>query len=556
VAIALATLALMLATEPQLAIVWDEGCTLGREARVRGWIRLLIDPSREATCWDVPELGLVPGDRVKDRPDIRGIASRSDLFRPDVFAWFWPFAREEPHGHPALYAQVGLLGDLVAPRWDVVRRARLGPMLVFSSAAGAIFVALARRGGWIAGAAGAAAWVFHPHLFALGHYAHYDGLLSALWVGSILAFDRAIEPESRLRWAWMIGFGLLAGCAAATKFTGWLLPVPFLAWVVLARERRAAWALTAGGLVAALSVYVFNPPFWFHPVEGVQRFLASNLGRGQTIPLPVYFLGKVVRTPLQSLPWYNTLLWTIAATPVGILGLGILGACWTVRRGGFVHPTWGALPSLGLVHWVFLLVLRALPHTPGHDGVRLFLPAFGCLALLAGPAAARLLTWRAGLGRGLVGVAIAEAAVGLASIMPVPLSYYSPLVGGLPGAARLGLEPTYYWDALDSKTLAWLNRHTQPGAAVRFGMFARTLGYLHSRGTLRPEPVRPDSERPASWYVLQNRPGMFGANDRWLIEHERPAYVRSRFGVPLVLVYPDASLRRCAAALTEEKPSR
>ena len=34
-AIAVATAALLLATEPRLAIVWDEGYTLGREARLR-----------------------------------------------------------------------------------------------------------------------------------------------------------------------------------------------------------------------------------------------------------------------------------------------------------------------------------------------------------------------------------------------------------------------------------------------------------------------------------------------------------------------------------------
>ena len=52
---------------------------------------------------------------------------------------------------------------------------------------------------------------------------------------------------------------------------------------------------------------------------------------------------------------------------------------------------------LFLVHWIFLMVLRALPHTPGHDGVRQFLPAFGILALLTGLGArtivSRLRTW-------------------------------------------------------------------------------------------------------------------------------------------------------------------
>ena len=42
--VALVTATLMLATEPRLAIVWDEGYTLGREARLRLWFRALADP--------------------------------------------------------------------------------------------------------------------------------------------------------------------------------------------------------------------------------------------------------------------------------------------------------------------------------------------------------------------------------------------------------------------------------------------------------------------------------------------------------------------------------
>ena len=35
----------MLATEPYLAIVWDEGYTLGREERLREWFHALADPA-------------------------------------------------------------------------------------------------------------------------------------------------------------------------------------------------------------------------------------------------------------------------------------------------------------------------------------------------------------------------------------------------------------------------------------------------------------------------------------------------------------------------------
>ena len=90
-------------------------------------------------------------------------------------------------------------------------------------------------------------------------------------------------------------------------------------------------------------------------------------------------------------------------------------------------------------HWLFLLILRALPHVPGHDGVRLFLPAFGVLALLGGlgaRSASRI--GRADGPRWRIAAALLEGAASIAVMMPVPLSYFSPIVGGLPGATKLG----------------------------------------------------------------------------------------------------------------------
>ncbi len=101
IAIAMATLALMVATEPKLAIVWDEGFTLGREARIRSWFRAVRNPATFARTWVPPSPGseLVQQDRVRP-PGRDEVGSRGQLFAPGVIAWFWPFAREEPHGHP------------------------------------------------------------------------------------------------------------------------------------------------------------------------------------------------------------------------------------------------------------------------------------------------------------------------------------------------------------------------------------------------------------------------------------------------------------------------
>jgi len=542
-AVAVATFVLLAATGPRLSIVWDEGFTLGREARVRDWLRAVRDPRAFAATW-------VPPDLLKElvQPDGRRapfpteVDTRAKLFEPRVIEWFWPFARDEPHGHPPVYALVGLAGDLIAPSWETLARARLGPMLLFSLTAGALFTFLAGRWGVWAGGAAAGAFVLQPRMFAHAHYAHYDNVLTCLWVGSLLAFARAArvgEPD-RARgpnWGWVVAFGVLAGAAAGTKLTGWFLPVPFFAWALLYRDRRAGFTLIVGGAVALATLYALTPPWWNNPVAGVERFLWSNLTRSATTKIPTMFLGRVILTPKDSLPWYNTLVWTAFVTPVGFLALALAGVVRAARRGR-CEP-FGVLAA---GHWAFLLVLRALPHTPGHDGERQFLAAFGCLAVVAGLGAASAVERLGRWGKAAVALALAEGAVSVALMMPVPLSYYSPLVGGLPGAARLGMEPTYYWDALTDDALDWLNRHTAPGEKVVFPTYPTSWRYLRQTGKLRASALPHEPGRPV-WYVVQNRPGAFPPGDRDLVARSGPRHVLvARWGVPLIWAFPYESV--------------
>jgi 4-amino-4-deoxy-L-arabinose transferase-like glycosyltransferase len=541
----------MVATEPRLAIVWDEGYTLGRVARLRAWSLALEDPARFAATWQPPALELVQQvGAIPPRQD-QVNTYRKLLFDPQVLAWFWPFAREEPHGHPPFYALVGLVGDYLTPSWAELPRARLGPMLVFSVTAGALFLFVVRRWGSWPGLLAAGAWVLQPNLFAIGHYATYDAILASLWVLAILTFaEAAVGEPSRLfpRWGWVFAFGILAGSAADTKLTGWFLPLPLLAWSLLYRDRRGLLTLAFGGIIAVLVLYALNPPWWTAPIAGVERFFHSNLSRDKTIPIPVQFLGRVYNTPKESLPWYNTLVWTVFVTPVGFLALAIAGLVRAGRR--FRADPVG---TLIVGNWLFLLLLRALPHTPGHDGVRQFLPAFGVLALVAALGAASALERFGRWGRAIVAVSLAEGALSVALMMPVPLSYFSPIVGGLPGATALGMEPTYYWDALSADTLEWLNTQPPTEAKVRFSSFPTSLLYLRQTHQLR-HGLLPNEPGPWSWYVLQNRPGAFSPLDRELIRHSPPARVVRKWGVPLVWVFPYDEVRAAEERLKRPLP--
>jgi 4-amino-4-deoxy-L-arabinose transferase-like glycosyltransferase len=569
-AVAALTLAIMVLTEPSLTIVWDEGYSLGREARVRTWFRALWDPVAFAEAWQPPVEDLVPPNRFSP-PRRDQLATRAGLLSPPVLDWFWPFAREEPDGHPPVYALVGLLGDLVAPTWETLPRARLGPMLVFSLTCGALFCFFkARWGPWSAFAA-AGAWMFQPHLFALAHYATYDGLLTSLWTGSVLAFAKAVErgagsPTILPHGRWVVVFGLLAACAMGTKLTGWLLPLPFLAWAILYRDRRGMVALVTGVLLAVAVLIALTPPWWRNPVFGLDRFFQSNLTRATTTPLKTLFLGTIYETPNGSLPWYNTAVWTLVVTPVGFLLLASAGIVQVAFRDpgrarllpsltgmrlgrSLVLPelrkpiqvlSRASSESLGmlfLVHWAFLMVLRALPHTPGHDGIRQFLPAFGLLALLAGLGAASVRNRIGAWGKSVILLAVVEGAVSVGLLMPVPLSYYSPLIGGLPGAARLGMEPTYYWDALQPEILEWLNAHTAPDQKVMFSRYPTSLLYLRQTHRLRVG-IQPHEPGEWAWYVVQNRSGALWAMERDLIAHGHPAKVFRKCGVHLLWVFP------------------
>ena len=230
----------MLATEPRLAIVWDEGYTLGREARIRLWFRALRDPAAFAADVDAarPRDELVQQDRWP-APRADRVDTRAKLFDP---AGARLVLAVRPRGAARAPAVLRDRRPGRRPRRAGLGRPAAGPVRADPGVqpdGRGLFAFVARRWGAWAGAAAAGAWALQPQLFGHGHYATYDALLTCLWVDAILAFWLAVEPgedgtpRRRPRWGWAVAFGVLLGWAADTKLTGWFLPLPFLAWVGL-----------------------------------------------------------------------------------------------------------------------------------------------------------------------------------------------------------------------------------------------------------------------------------------------------------------------------------
>ncbi len=406
-AVALLCALLLLATSSRLPIVWDEGDTIVR------------------------------AESLRDLADWR-----------QVGAWPYTIVRE---GHPPL---VGLLvagGERLAPGGlDPLTRDRFGPILLFSLAAGAMFYRLKRDYGlWIVGIVAIGVLMTMPRMFAHAHFATLDAPLTACWVLAWATFAPA-----RRNWAWTPLFALALGLTLAAKFTGWLAPLPFIAWTVLYRDRGGLRALAVGVPLAVMVFVALNPPLWSQPVEGLRTFFELNLNRGENpgLNITTQFFGRLYDLD-HPLPAYNTIVWTlIVVSPMSLLLAGV-GVVATIRR-------WRTDPvsTLLVFPWLTLLVVRALPWAPPHDGVRLFLPSFAFLAALAGVGAGRALYRETLFGPNrIVAQGWAKVAIGIALVMgtvdavayfPHGLSFYNRLIGGLAG------RPLWEWNQRTIGTLS------------------------------------------------------------------------------------------------------
>ena len=479
-----------------------------------------------------------------------------DSFRRacQIFDGQWEFTTTG-EGHPAGYAIVIAAGWRVADGWlPPLTAVRFGPIMLFACAAAAMFYRLAKDHSIPAGLGGVIAMVFLPRMFAHAHVAAGDGPLTACWIMTWAAFAPA-----RRGWKGALLWGVLLGLTLSMKATGWLAPVPFVVWTILYRDRAAARAVALGIPVAVAVFLLMNPPLWPQPIGGLARFFALNMGRAETgLNLATQFLGHMYNLD-HPLPWYNAFFWTAVTVPIGVLAFAGLGGLFTARQARD-----RSADVLIVLNWGILLVVRAFPGVPVHDGVRLFLPSFAFLAAMAGVGVHETwqwtsMRWPTGwrhcvLTSGVFLFVSAVCLLNLGLYAPQWLSYYNVTVGGLPGATAIGMEPTYWWDSLDRDSLAWLHAHTEENEKIRFASPSPDNMQLLSRwGFLRRgwHSSQPGRYR---WYVLQHRPSAWQPCDRRLLENATPAYRNTLLGVPLLSVYDYRDFERCEATASDTMP--
>ncbi len=228
---------------------------------------------------------------------------------------------------------------------------------------------------------------------------------------------------------------------------------------------RLAAAPTRGAGHARLDASSASACFgWAGPGSGtipgarLQAYLGTGVARSTIM---VQYFGQVVAD--RDVPWHYPWFYFAATVPVGLLALGAIGIGrgWSNRRDD-------PFPLLLARHD------RALSgpfqhQVPVYDGERLFLHVFPAWAMLIGLGFGWLWDQRfvEALEAGPRSAVLLFVQIhGVVALHPFGLSYYNGLVGGLPGAERLGLELTYWNDPVDQVLLDRLATKQMPGASA------------------------------------------------------------------------------------------
>jgi 4-amino-4-deoxy-L-arabinose transferase-like glycosyltransferase len=422
------------------------------------------------------------------------------------------------------------LGD-PDPTGTHVMGARLAPALAFAVLVGLVTHAAAFRYGRAAGTAAGFALVAMPRVFAHAHLAALDTFLSLFWVLGLLSANAALGRRRPL--IAMAAAGPALGLALLTKIHAWFLLPIILVWACLRlglRRGVAAWAGWA--IVGCLLFFLGWPWLWYDTVARLARFWGTGVNR---VALRVQYFGQVYDD--RDVPWHYPWFYFAVTVPVGLHILGALGIAqaWRNRRADPFPLLLGGSIAL------FLILFST--RTPIYDGERLFLVAFPLWALLIGRGfgAVWVLLARRVQDLGvhwaravLVGALLAQA-YGVVTLHPFGLSYYNLLVGGLPGAERLGLELTYWGDAVDRVLLDRLAAEAAPDSSAALAPtlypaqgILTTTPSLFRRGIILQDEA---AAVQAHWVVVSRRTAYWSPALRDRLARHPPIATRSRQGV-------------------------
>lgn len=443
----------------------------------------------------------------------------------------------EGNYHPPLPLYLMALTNKVfcADIQDFLISTRMASAGAFAGLVLITYLFISSEAGIAAGLFAALLTLFSPRLFAHSLMATYDMPMALAWAATTAAFWKGMESR---RWA--VAAGVISGLALLTKENALFLPAALWIWGAVVYRKKSAWAIASMAVLGAVVFYAGWPWLWRHPLANTARYVMDKIPQGSMLDFlrPAGAAAAAWRQAIPTLyfgeanpsgpPWHYPFVTALIATPVATLA-GIVSAAFARRTGRLAaFIAWSACAQL----LVFATIAKP------YDGERLFLGALPLVSMLGGLGLAALL---------VRGKAVALAAIILVALSPVAeffvyepygMSYFTGAVGGLPGAAWMGMEVTYYGEAVTPEEFRAVNESSKEGDSVAYGpMFKKMpyrmpdeyIRYGYLRLGLKPEKVTGDWD----YLIFINRGGSVEESDRAALERGRVIGENRLLGVTL-----------------------
>lgn len=372
------------------------------------------------------------------------------------------------HEHPSLLKLLFALSNrsLGGAFADVSLSFRFPAMLLSSACVGLVYAWARRYAGRAAALVAALSFAGLPRLFFHAHLACFDVPVAALWLATSYAYVRALTAQS-VRWS--LAAGVAYGLLLDTKHNSWIFPFVVLAHFMLTRlvarssagqvpAPRWPWRTwSALALIGPLLFVLLWPWLWHDTYSRVREYVAFHTGHEY---YNMEFLGRTYWKP--PMPRAYAWVMTFATVPLVTLALGLAGAARLLqpedRAGerGSAQLFWAVSIAASYAPWLSSA-------TPIFGGTKHWLSAYPFLCLFAGLGFERVMQALVTLApRWARPVPVAASVlVGPACMTwhahPFGLSAYTPLVGGAPGAASLGLNRGF-WGYTTQSLLPFIER--------------------------------------------------------------------------------------------------
>lgn len=380
---------------------------------------------------------------------------------------------------------------------------------------------------------------FLPHVLFLTPLVTMDYAISVLWFIAVITGVKGMK-----QCGWLIISSACVGFAMLTKLHGYVLFIPLgVVWLatywkeIVHSKSRKKLFIAPLIYIAAISftVYiVFWPWLWTAIVPHLKEYFLLQMTHAG---VPVMIFGHTY----AHAPWWYVPIIFFTTTPIFILLFFIFGSGFVLKRGSFRDRVF-------LMNALFPMLFFMLPMVNRYDGIRLFLPAFPFVCLIAGKGmqvAVQFLKkkWRIIATGILLGMWVLTVYWSVIRIHPWESSYYNEIVGGIPGAYKIGFE-TEFWGNAYLGVLPWMNAHKANMMCVT--PTTQPFYYYQAMGQIEGGVVFNAGLGACKYAVVLMRQGLFLKDPfiATIVMTRKPIYTVSVQGVTLVGVYDIGDIKK------------